>query len=440
MFMPPAQCGDILMARRLRPTVIALIDGVFEQTAAVWHKELLLALEDGIRVYGSSSMGALRAAELHTYGMIGVGEIFNDYKNGVLLDDDEVAVKFIEAPWGYSTVSDPMVNIRASVATAVHAGMLTVAESKAILDLNKRTFYCNRKLARSLPEALAPYRSAREITDLQAYFAGDGYVDQKRRDAKALLDLVAEELDLGSNGRSQLRVFRSVFIRKLQGEVLSRPFPLAARALPPMEQKAFDAVLQWPDHYPIFQRLAVLLAAAAHLSKRPEALADVDFKTRRRTINGWLDETEKAHRITDRTRERFLHYTFLLYASARAQTGRLPRAAIPRRAYEAAARIWACVDAVATDYDFHPTEDRVHRLSDDLRLTLGLETRQQTEQWLKRSHLSLAAYRRFLDAYDRMLSLCDGFNMQLLGIASPLAENICWIVDALLLIGAIEDA
>jgi hypothetical protein len=51
--LPPAAVGDILRASRMRGvTRIAIIDGYFERMAAVWHKEILVALERGIAVYG----------------------------------------------------------------------------------------------------------------------------------------------------------------------------------------------------------------------------------------------------------------------------------------------------------------------------------------------------------------------------------------------------
>ena len=43
-YLGPARCGDVLRARRLSPRAIAIIDGVFASTAAIWHKEILLAL------------------------------------------------------------------------------------------------------------------------------------------------------------------------------------------------------------------------------------------------------------------------------------------------------------------------------------------------------------------------------------------------------------
>ena len=59
--------------------VIGLIDGVFFQESSVGHREILAALKSGVRVVGASSMGAIRAAELHTLGMEGMGEVYRMY-------------------------------------------------------------------------------------------------------------------------------------------------------------------------------------------------------------------------------------------------------------------------------------------------------------------------------------------------------------------------
>ena len=50
---------------------IILADGLHKSTPAPWHKEILMALEMNIEVYGVASLGALRAAELDVYGMKG---------------------------------------------------------------------------------------------------------------------------------------------------------------------------------------------------------------------------------------------------------------------------------------------------------------------------------------------------------------------------------
>src|SRR5215471_4162149 len=113
-YLPPVAMGDVtaLLLQPEPPRAIGIIDGVFERVPAVWHKEVLFALSRGVRVFGSSSMGALRAAELHTFGMEGIGRIFAAYRDGVLEDDDEVAVIHGAAEFGYPQLSEAMVNIR----------------------------------------------------------------------------------------------------------------------------------------------------------------------------------------------------------------------------------------------------------------------------------------------------------------------------------------
>jgi hypothetical protein len=72
---PPAVQGDLLRAVVEGASVIGLIDGAFEATASVWHKEILHALSEGVAVVGGASMGALRAAECAAFGMEPVGQI-----------------------------------------------------------------------------------------------------------------------------------------------------------------------------------------------------------------------------------------------------------------------------------------------------------------------------------------------------------------------------
>ena len=125
--LPPAAQGDVYRAARLRPRAIGIIDGYFSGAPSVWHKEILWALSQGIAVFGSSSMGALRAAELHSFGMRGVGRIFEWFRDGVLEDDDEVAVVHGPAELGFAGASEPMVNVRATLARAVAEGVITPA-------------------------------------------------------------------------------------------------------------------------------------------------------------------------------------------------------------------------------------------------------------------------------------------------------------------------
>ena len=110
-YHPPVRCGDLISLLRLSPNKIILIDGFYETVPAAWHKEILLAMELGVAVWGAASIGALRAAELYQFGMQGFGQIYHDFKSGVLLDDDEVAVLHGSEENGFLAINDAMVNI-----------------------------------------------------------------------------------------------------------------------------------------------------------------------------------------------------------------------------------------------------------------------------------------------------------------------------------------
>jgi hypothetical protein len=85
--MPPVAQGDVYRVAHERPCAIGIVDGYFEGVLSVWHKEILWAMAEGIHLFGSASMGALRAAELHPFGMRGTGRIFEAFRAGALEDD-----------------------------------------------------------------------------------------------------------------------------------------------------------------------------------------------------------------------------------------------------------------------------------------------------------------------------------------------------------------
>jgi hypothetical protein len=187
---PPVACGDVLRIARGTPAIIAIIDGLFEHSLPVWHKEILWALSRGFRVYGAGSMGALRAAELAAFGMIGVGQIFAWYRDGVLEDDDEVAIAHEDAGGSHRARSDAMVNVRATVARAVHCGVLDASAAATLTAFVKSTPYPQRDLRRALREAELPHPAR---AGFAAWLDDNGIVDQKRADAQELLARIAHE-------------------------------------------------------------------------------------------------------------------------------------------------------------------------------------------------------------------------------------------------------
>jgi SAM-dependent methyltransferase len=196
VYLPPAAQGDLYRAALLSPHAIALVDGLFRQVPSVWHKEILFAMNEGVHVFGSSSMGALRAAELAEFGMEGVGEVFDAYRDGRLEDDDEVAVAHGPEETGYRPLSEAMVNIRATLRHAVAQAVLAPATAEALTEAGKALFYTDRSFPAILRIARQRALPAREIDRFEEWLPR-GQVDVKRLDALALLQLVGERVRSG---------------------------------------------------------------------------------------------------------------------------------------------------------------------------------------------------------------------------------------------------
>ena len=132
---PPAMAGDLVQWLGRPPARLCLIDGFFDSRPAPWHKELLLLMAAGTRVFGASSMGALRAAELHLFGMTGVGAIFRAYRDGRLHGDDEVALIHATEALDWAPLTVPMVEVRATLVAACRTGLMTPAQARRIRSL-----------------------------------------------------------------------------------------------------------------------------------------------------------------------------------------------------------------------------------------------------------------------------------------------------------------
>ncbi len=94
---PPACCGDLARLLDDPPAAVGLIDGCFEVTPTVWHKEIIDLIAAGTTVFGAASIGALRAAELGDHGMIGIGVIHAFYTAGWIARDDAVMLSHAPA-------------------------------------------------------------------------------------------------------------------------------------------------------------------------------------------------------------------------------------------------------------------------------------------------------------------------------------------------------
>ena len=187
-FLPPAGQGDIIRHLDEGPEAIALIDGYFGNRLSVHQKEILEAIERGIPVYGAASMGALRAAELSCFGMIGVGGIFRDYLYGALESDADVAVTHAPEALGFAATTIAAVDLRATLASA--SGSLSRAEFEHLRTVAERLHFSDRTPA-AIAHAAGPMR-----LDVAALFR-DRFVSRKRTDALQLLDVLASGIPTG---------------------------------------------------------------------------------------------------------------------------------------------------------------------------------------------------------------------------------------------------
>ena len=150
---PPARQGDLHRAVCDGADAIGLIDGVFGFVPSVWHKEILFALSQGIRVLGGASLGALRAAECHSFGMEPVGEIARAYVEGVRYEDADVCLAHCPAELDFLPLSEPLVDVEATVAALLDLGHLTGEEAWGWLEAARGIYFADRTVEAMLERA-----------------------------------------------------------------------------------------------------------------------------------------------------------------------------------------------------------------------------------------------------------------------------------------------
>jgi hypothetical protein len=274
---PPVAQGDVYRAALQRPFALGIVDGYFDSVPSVWHKEILWAMSQGIHVFGSASMGALRAAELAPFGMVGIGRIFEDYRDGILEDDDEVAITHGAREHAYRGTSDAMVNIRASLSAARADGVLSQEIAGTLASIAKNLFYPLRHYARILELAAAQGVPPEPLASLRNWLPG-GAVDQKRRDAIAMLEAIRDVIDSGCGPMQAAFFFEETVyweelkaaagqVRDPAGMDADQRVLAALRTHPPAAERAEAAALGWWLAAENAQRQGLALDAVAVLAE-----------------------------------------------------------------------------------------------------------------------------------------------------------------------------
>ena len=183
----PAEAGDLLGLERETTIRVCLIDGYFDHRPAVRHKEILLLLSEGVSVYGAASIGALRAAEMAAFGMIGIGAIYQAYASGRIVGDDEVALVHAPAEWDWRPLSVPLVDVRATLCRALRERAVEAESARALIGAARALHYIDRTWDELIRSAALPSSKSDRLRD----WVTRNQVDQKAIDARACLKAAA---------------------------------------------------------------------------------------------------------------------------------------------------------------------------------------------------------------------------------------------------------
>jgi hypothetical protein len=188
IYFPPIRHGDLYRLRASGIRKFVIIDGVFDHTTPIWHREILLLLREGCSIVGAASMGALRAFELKPYGMRGFGHVYQWYVDGVINGDDEVSLFHTDETMNFAALSQPLVNIRYNLPLAEAQGVLSASNHRQILDRLKQTYFGDR-----LPASIYTELTDAERAPLKKFF-DQQWIDVKTTDAAGVLQAVADGL------------------------------------------------------------------------------------------------------------------------------------------------------------------------------------------------------------------------------------------------------
>lgn len=188
VYKRPIKRGDLSHDIKENPDIIAIIDGVFHQNSAVGHREILSVMKKGVKVYGSSSMGALRASELDVLGMEGIGYCYNEYASGNVTSDDDFAVMLDSET--LEALSVPLISMNYVFTNAVAENIITKEEKDELIKITKETYYPKRNYAQTLSQSSLDADKKGKLIDFIRTSK-----DIKKEDAKELLNHIKSVIE-----------------------------------------------------------------------------------------------------------------------------------------------------------------------------------------------------------------------------------------------------
>ena len=230
-------------------------------------------MSEGVPVFGAASMGALRAAELHEFGMRGIGRIFESFRDGVLEDDDEVAVVHGPAEIGFPPASEAMVNIRATLALAEAKSVIGAESRRALEGFAKGLFFADRNWPVLLAGEARHGVGEPELAALGDWLP-EGRVDQKRLDGLEMLAAMQAAAAAGEPASSAYHFeWTSLWDAFVARSEMSASAPSAKGELVLDELR-----LQGPEAYRQVEAKALMRMIAASGAARPARVSRDDAR------------------------------------------------------------------------------------------------------------------------------------------------------------------
>lgn len=443
-YHPPIACGDLLRLLRLKPKQVVIIDGFYEFTPAVWHKEIMIAMDAGVEVWGAASMGALRASELHHFGMHGVGEIFEAFANGTLNDDDEVAVLHKSKQEGFAPLNDAMVNIRATLKEAIKHSVIDEQVENAIIEYCKAQFYPNRRLIDAISNLKPKYKTA--LTALEKWLEINGVIDRKRLDAIAVLQAINATVT-EKKAQASIQTPMTKFINHLVDYSNTTPFKVLHPAMPKIEQALSELEKKKSNHFEIVADIALLLSNLYKVAR--VECQQIDLSALNQFIkNNHLYSPLPAlsylssHQVHEDTYRYLIEQICLTGLTEEQVNTYLPAASAfyqlePSWLTENNKRVLLqSIVAIILLVDFMMANEGIEVKKVTLIRSLGRIARargyshDQTIDWLNPPSVNREAYTVFISKFHRINCLYQGMSDLIVSPEHELPSNFSWLYDA----------
>lgn len=170
------------------PPLVLILDGVYGSSLSITATECRQFLERGGRLVGASSIGALRASELWSVGMIGVGQVYNMLRIGYIRSDADIAVAYDERTFREITIS--IIHVRSILSILEEREDISSILSRHLLKKAHSLIWFERYWDSLIEEWKKHFNLTEEVVELLIKLHNNPLYHPKKRDALEALHLI----------------------------------------------------------------------------------------------------------------------------------------------------------------------------------------------------------------------------------------------------------